>query len=109
MNLLDYWSSKTKMQPHFVIRKPVGTLADEIKNVVGRTRHWIMVFWSEAETPTDPEVIYKNSTKNLEAVLDIQNIITEQKPDFVMTNSVVCPWAALAAYQLQVPSCVVCA
>lgn len=60
-------------------------------------------FWSDAKPPVEPDNIYYQSLNNANAVIEIEKIIKRVKPDVVLTNSIVCPWAAIAAYYQNVP------
>lgn len=82
---------------------PVGTLGKELDKRGWKYHAVDYTFWSEAQPPTDPEIIRKVSLKNTSAVVEIENIINKTKPDLVFTNSVVCPWAAIAANNTLTP------
>jgi glycosyltransferase involved in cell wall biosynthesis len=103
INVLDYWNQRYKMNLFFIIRKPVGTLVDELNKRGWQYNAIEYGFWSEANPSSETGKLYKNALMNIRAIKDIQKIIKSYKPDFVITNSIVCPWAAFASFQLGVP------
>ncbi|HLG91080.1 MAG TPA: glycosyltransferase [Candidatus Saccharimonadales bacterium] len=105
LDLFAYWEAKGLVEPHFLIRRPLRTLAKEL-----RSRGWdytplYYTNWSnrQAYAFRRPEDIYRNALFNTKAVFEIEKLIGEMKPDVVMTNTIVSPWAAFAAYFQQVP------
>jgi glycosyltransferase involved in cell wall biosynthesis len=105
LDLFDYWVEKGLVEPHFIIRRPIRNLAKEL-----RKRGWdytplYYTNWSNrnAYTFRRAEDIYRNALFNTRALFDIEKLIDELKPDVVMTNTIVSPWAALAAYFQGVP------
>lgn len=105
LDLFDYWTAQGKVEPHFIIRRPLKNMPKAL-----RRRGWpysalYYTNWSNRNPDTfrRAEDIYRNALFNTKAVFDIEKIITELKPDLVMTNTIVSPWAALAAHYQQVP------
>jgi glycosyltransferase involved in cell wall biosynthesis len=105
IDLFDYWGAKGQVEPYFIIRRPIKNMAEQL-----RKRNWpytalYYTNWSD-RTPfyeRTPEAIYRSSLFNSKAVFDVEKIIEEFKPDLVMTNTIVSPWAAVAAYFQGVP------
>src|SRR3989344_2823393 len=105
LDLFDYWSKKNLVKPHLIVRRPVKNLAKEL-----RKRGWSYTTlyytnWSD-RTPLEKrtaEAMYRDTLYNGKAILDIEELIQKIKPDVVMTNTIVSPWAAVAAYFQKVP------
>lgn len=102
-DLLDYWTKKHDVRPHLIIRRPFKDMLPEIKR-----RNWdytAMVYtnWSQRTPSKKPGDIFRNATFNSSAVGAIEKLIEQHKPDVVMTNTIVSPWAAIAAYFQGVP------
>ena len=105
LDLFDYWYGKDLIEPHFIIRRPIKNLAREL-----RKRDWgytalYYTNWSD-RTPfykRTPEAIYRSALFNTDAIFNIEKLILKLKPDVVMTNTIVSPWAAIAAYFQKVP------
>lgn len=103
LEVMDILSEKYRAKPEFILRKPLGNLTKELEK-----RNWNYygvryTHWSETNPSTYPPDIFSSVTKNTKAIIKIEKIIKETKPDIVLTNSIVCPWAALAAYYQRVP------
>ena len=105
LDLFDYWTKKKLVTPHFIIRRPIKGLAKEL-----RTRDWdytplYYTNWSnrQAHAHRRAEDIYRNALFNTKAIFAIERIIAQVKPDVVMTNTIVAPWAALAAHFQKIP------
>ena len=94
---------KYDVQPEFILREPVESLGPEIKKRGWKYHSLPYGFWSESSPPKTTEARYKKALQNTQAILGIEEIIKESKPDMVLTNSIVCPWAAFAAYYQGVP------
>ncbi len=103
LDMFDLWSKKHEIKPEFILRIPVGTLGAALKARGWKYHELDYSFWSEANPPKTKEAVSRATEKNTRAVLEIEKIIKKTKPDIVVTNSVVCPWAALAAYKQKVP------
>ncbi len=103
LEIFDKWAEQYDIKPQFILREPIKSLAGELKNRGWKYYPLRYTFWSDGNPPTHPEDIYRNWQQNTKAVTDIEKIIKRTKPDVIMTNSVVCPWAALAAYNQKVP------
>lgn len=103
LDLFDIWTEKYDVEPEFILRTPIGTLGQELKDRGWKYSAVDYTFWSESNPPQTKGDIKNKSLKNTKAVVEIEQIIKKAKPDLVLTNSVVCPWAALAAYYQNVP------
>ncbi|HTE22527.1 MAG TPA: glycosyltransferase [Candidatus Limnocylindria bacterium] len=103
LEVMDIWARDHGVQPEFIIRKPVGSLGPALEKRGWRYHALPYTFWSEGTPPQAAEQKHKAASQNTQAVLEIEKIIQAAKPDVVLTNSVVCPWAALAAYYQRVP------
>lgn len=103
VDLFAHWSKQGLVEPHFIIRRPVNNLAPEL-----RRQGWVYTplhytNWSQRNPSSRAEDIFRNALFNTQAIFDIEKIIQEVKPDLVMTNTIVSPWAAIAAYFQGVP------
>ncbi len=98
LDTFDYWTEKYDIEPEFILRRPLKSLAGELKKRGWKYYDLDYTFWSDAVPPKKAEDIFQRSLQNNKAIMDIEAIIQESNPDVVMTNSIVCPWAALAAY-----------
>jgi len=103
LEVMDIWVREHGVQPEFIIRKPIGSLAPALDKRGWKYHALPYTFWSEGQLPETPEQKHKAASQNTQAVLEIEKIIQASQPDMVLTNSIVCPWAALAAYYQQVP------
>ncbi|MDQ3123755.1 MAG: glycosyltransferase [bacterium] len=100
---MSIWEKKYDITLEFILREPLGTLGPELNRRNWKFHSLPYGFWSESNPTTTPEVIHRAALQNSKAVLQIEKIIQGSKPDIVLTNSVVCPWAAIAAYYQNVP------
>ena len=98
LDTIDYWSEHYDIEPEFILRRPLKSLAGELKKRGWKYYDLDYTFWSDAVAPTKAEDIFNRAVQNNQAIKDIEKIIANSNPDVVMTNSIVCPWAALAAY-----------
>lgn len=103
LDLFNLWSMEKKVQPHFITRLPGMRLMPELKK-----RHWPYTlirfdFWMYRNLSRNTETRLRSMKYNARAVRAIENLIQVKKPDVVMTNSIVAPWAALAAHSQKVP------
>ncbi len=103
LGLFDYWRKTTDMESEFIIRKPLGKLANELKRRGLRYHALYYTNWAQRNSAEDPMDIYWYAKQNTKAVAKIEKIIQEMKPDVVMTNTLVAPWAAIAAHNQKVP------
>lgn len=103
LDLFDYWAEKKQVEPYFIIRKPVKNLAKELHR-----RGWgftaiYYTNWSTRNPSKKPEHLYRNALINSKAVIKIEEIIRKLQPDMVMTNTIIAPWAAIAAHYQRLP------
>lgn len=103
LDLFDYWVGKGLVEPHFIIRRPLRNMAKELKS-----RNWDYTSryygnWSQRNPSKKAEDIFRNAAHNTKAIFAIEKWIATNKPDLIMTNTIVSPWAAIAAYFQRVP------
>ncbi len=103
LDVFDVLSAKYNIKPEFILREPVRGLAGEMKRRGWRYSSLPYTFWSDGNPPKKEADILRNVTINIKAIEKISRIIESTKPDIVMTNSIVCPWAALAAHSQGLP------
>lgn len=105
LDLFDYWVGMGEVEPHFIIRRPLRNMSKAL-----RDRNWpytalYYTNWSNRNPDQFRRAadIYRNALFNTKAVFEIEELITQLKPDIIMTNTIVSPWAAIAAHYQQVP------
>lgn len=103
LDVFDYWAEKYGVKPEFILREPLKSLVPEITKRGWKYHPVRFTFWSDGNPPMTDEDIFHNGLQNARAIQEIERIIQTTKPDLVMTNSVVAPWAALAAHFQKVP------
>ncbi len=103
LDVFDHWAAQYNIEPEFIMREPVKSLAPALEKRGWKYHALRYTFWSDGRPPTHPQDILANAAHNARAVQAIEEIIAKSKPDVVMTNSIVCPWAALAAQYARVP------
>lgn len=103
LDTLDVWAEEHDIELHFIMREPVKSLGQALEERGWNYHAFDYGFWSDASLPVNPEDISRNAFRNSKAVRGIESVIQSVQPDVVATNSVVCPWAALAAYFQGVP------
>ena len=101
--ILDSWVKDYGIEPVIIMRAPVGKLLEQIKK-----RNWKYyavdyTYWSDKNLPDTSYRILINSRRNSKAIRKIEQIIEDESPDFVATNSIIAPWAAIAAYYMKIP------
>lgn len=103
LGLFGYLTKTTDIEPEFIIRKPLLKLANELDKQ-GYTYHKLYYTnWAQRNLTYDSAEMYWYAKQNTAAVKEIERLIKEVKPQVVMTNTVVAPWAAIAAYRLNIP------
>lgn len=103
LDIFDQWAEEHDIKPKFIMREPIKSLAKALDERGWEYEAFDYGFWSDANPPVLPEDIFRNAVRNSYATQQIERVIDEFTPDVVITNSVVCPWAALAAHFQQVP------
>lgn len=103
LDLFDYWSSEYSLRPEFILREPLGAMVGEMDRRKWRYYPLQFSFWSWPKPPTEPAEIRMHAMQNRRAVKKVEKLIQKTKPDIVMTNTLVSPWAALAAHGQKVP------
>src|SRR3990167_160653 len=103
LDVFDNWVAKYNIKPEFILREPLGMLVGEMKKRGWKYYPVKYTFWSWPNLPTKREDIFIHSVQNSQAVEEIEAIIGRTKPDLVITNTVISPWAAIAAHFKQVP------
>lgn len=103
LDLFDHWAKQGLIEPEFIIRKPVKNMAPELKKRGWKYHSVYYTNWSQRNLSRRAEDVFRNARENTRATMKIEEIIKRVKPDVVMTNTIVSPWAALAAYFQRVP------
>lgn len=102
LDVFDYWTAKYDIKPEFILREPLGSMVGEMKKRGWKYYPVKFTFWSHP-SPTKNNEIFRDSKLNSKAVKKIEKIIKKSKPDIVMTNTLVSPWGAIAAYNQNTP------
>jgi len=104
LDVLDEWKLKNpNIEVYFVLRKPLGSYIVKMKEKGYKYQAVDFTYWSDSNLPNTDERKFTHTLRNMRAVKKIESIIDDFKPDFILTNSIVAPWAALAAYYKGVP------
>ncbi len=103
LDVFDSWAEDYPIEPIFILKEPVGTMKVAIEKRGWKYYGVEYTFWSEGEPPKTSEKKYVAALKNTRAIQKIEDIIQQEQPDLVLTNSVVCPWAAIAAHYQKIP------
>jgi glycosyltransferase involved in cell wall biosynthesis len=103
IDLFDYWHAKKLVEPQFIIRRPFKNMPAALKKRGWGYTGLYYTNWSTRDPARRAEDIYRSALFNTKAIFDIEKLIDEIQPDVVMTNTIVSPWAAIAAYFKGVP------
>jgi glycosyltransferase involved in cell wall biosynthesis len=106
LDVIDYWKSQHKdLKVEFILRKPLGSYVNELKKRKYKYHAVDYIYWNDSNLPkdSDKERLFITSLRNARAIKEIEQIIVKVKPDYVITNSIVAPWAAFAAYYQGIP------
>ncbi len=103
IDLFDEWTKATDIDVEFIIRKPVRNLARELKKRGYKYHTLYYTNWAQRRPTNDHIERAWYAKQNQKAIEKIKRMIESSKPDLVMTNTMVAPWAALAAHQLSIP------
>lgn len=103
LDLFDYLKDKTEIDPQFIIRKPLLGLADELKKRGYKYHPLHYTNWAQRNPTQNPIEIGWNNKRNKKAISKIEKIIENIKPVVVITNTIVAPWAAIAASRQKIP------
>ncbi|WP_166791558.1 glycosyltransferase family 4 protein [Cryobacterium sp. Hh38] len=104
LHLIDAWA-KDDSEVTFSVaaRGPVGLLQPELAARDVTTHTLDFDAWVLPLVRTDPADILDTDRRNSEAVLAIVGLLRLETPDVVITNTIISPWAALAARYLGIP------
>ena len=97
IDLLDYWQQKGLIEPHLIVRIPLKNMVPELRKRKWKYYPIYYTNWSQRSPSSRAEDVFRNARENAKAVAAIEKLIDTIKPDMVMTNTIVSPWAAIAA------------
>lgn len=97
LDFFDYWSEKEEIEPLFIVKHPVKKMGTQLKKRGWEYKALKYTSWSSQFISREKSDLYRNSKTNTRAIFKIDEIIKEFKPDLVVTNTIVAPWAAFAA------------
>ncbi|GEP28421.1 glycosyltransferase family 4 protein [Cryobacterium levicorallinum] len=104
LHLIDAWTADhAAVEFTVVTRGPAGLLQPELAARGVPTHTLNFDAWVLPTVRTDPADILHTARRNSEAVLAIVEILRVEKPDVVITNTIISPWAAIAARYLGIP------
>jgi len=103
LDTFDFWDKNYNIEPVFILRQPVKALASAITERGWNYYDLKYTFWSDAIPPQKAQDVFHDAVDNMRAIESIEEIIKNEDPDLVMTNSVVCPWAAIASLYQRKP------
>lgn len=104
LQLIDDWRTHDPSVEILVVtRSPTGFLQPELDR---RQIPWMMLqfeSWVLPKLIVEPEDVYRTARHDFVAVKALIRLIREFQPDVVVTNTIVAPWAAVAAKTVGVP------
>ena len=104
LDVIDEWKKETpNIELFFVLRQPLGSYVTKMKERGYSYEAVDFTYWSDSNLPNTKERKYTHTLRNTRAIKKIESIIDDFRPDFVLTNSIVAPWAAFAAHFKNVP------
>lgn len=103
LEVLDYWVKYYNAQVEIILRLPLKKMVSELDKRDWKYHAINYTFWSDNQPDKLPQDLIAQAKTNQQAIQEIERIIGESAPDVVMTNTIICPWAAFAAYNTQTP------
>ncbi|MBI4034513.1 glycosyltransferase [Candidatus Saccharibacteria bacterium] len=103
LDVFDALGAKYPVEPEFILREPLKSLAGALKSRGWSYHKLRYTFWSDGNPPRVTEDIWRQALQNSQAVKAIERLIQRIKPDVIITNTLISPWAALAAHWQQMP------
>ncbi|WP_158253055.1 glycosyltransferase family 4 protein [Cryobacterium sp. Y62] len=104
LHVIDAWTADdAEVEFTVVTRGPAGLLQPELAARRVPTHTLNFDAWVLPLVRTDPADILDTARRNSEAVLAIVELLRRAAPDVVITNTIISPWAALAARYLGIP------
>ncbi|GEP28420.1 hypothetical protein CLE01_30180 [Cryobacterium levicorallinum] len=104
LQMIDNWRTyDPSVEVMVVSRSPVGRLQPELDR---RGIPWMNLefgSWVLPQLIVSPEDVYRTARHDFLATKSLVRLIQEFGPDVVATNTIVAPWAALAAKMVGVP------
>lgn len=104
VRMFDQWRQLDPgLELMVITRRPEGLLQPELD---ARGIPWVNLTYNSWVLPkalTVAEDIFRSAREDFAAVRAIERLIREFEPDVVMTNTIVSPWAAVAAKLVGVP------
>ena len=98
LDLIDAWREQRPSTEFFVIaRSPEGHLQPELASRAIPVMTIPYGSWVLPKRITAPEDVFRTSREDFAAVRAIERFIETWGPDLVITNTIVSPWAAVAA------------
>lgn len=102
--LVEQWQRRDpSLEPFFITKAPRGRFIDEIERRGWPYRAFRFRGWAtpHAVTPRSEDALFARG--DYRATLDMIDLLTERRPQLVVTNTLVAPWGALAAAVAGVP------
>lgn len=104
LEFLDAWSMHTpELEPFVVARGPDGLLQPELRRRGIQTMNLDFESWVLPKRIVEVEDRYRTARRDFTALRALERLVREFKPDVVLTNTIVVPWAAIAAKLVGVP------
>lgn len=103
IDLFDYWTKGKLVEPHIIVRTPLKNMIPELKKRGWKYYPIHYTNWSQRKPSKRAEDVFRNARENARAIAEIEKVVEKVKPDVVMTNTIVSPWAALVAHFKQLP------
>ncbi|MGA1813619.1 glycosyltransferase [Frondihabitans sp. 4ASC-45] len=105
LHLVEHWQSRRPdLEPHFLTKAPEGQFikalrAKNLPFTAYRFRGWAL----PSDQPAPAAEVASFATADYAAVTAMIREMEKAKPDLVVTNTIVAPWAAFAAKTLGIP------
>lgn len=104
LNIVDSWLEESSdLELHFILRKPLGGIEKQLEQRGIEYTAVDYTYWNDSNLPKTSERIFGNELRNTRAISKIEQVIDDFMPDVVLTNSIIAPWAAIAAHFKEVP------
>lgn len=104
VDIIDVWRREDRsLDVRFIIRKPISDMREQLEKRGIPYDAVDFTYWNDSNLPDTPERIFNNAVRNTRAIERIEEIIQVYHPDIVLTNSIIAPWAAIAAHYQGIP------
>ena len=104
LELADDWESKSSdLEIVFISKGAAGTFAQHVVDRGWKVYPLQFPWWIGSNEPRPASELGAQFLADMAAVSKVRSILRLEKPDVVLTNTIVAPWAAIAASVERVP------